>query len=126
MSEPSSPADNPGPGAGRGNWPVLVQVTFPAGDYSHAIGCWRDAQEWILDCGLAYATDLAGTLYHPAHPQSPVGEKLVPAPLLGLDGWETTVDLWCDDQAALARLLAIPLPEGAALLDENGRPFGRR
>ena len=105
--------------------PLYAQLAFRKGSYEHALHCYHDVRFWILENGLAYASDIAGIIYHPVHPQSPAGEKVVPMELVEQDGWQVTCDFWCDDQAALDRLLKLDLPPETELLDEEERAFQR-
>ena len=127
MSEESKngPTADAGSDDGRVKWPVYAQLAFPEGDYRHALECYHAASEWVAwEADLAYAEDTAGVIYHPVHRDSPAGEKLVPMELVEKDGRQLTCDFWCDNQAALDRLVALaPFPKGAVLLDEHARPF---
>jgi hypothetical protein len=103
--------------------PPDARLIFATGDYSHALGYYAIAKNLMLEWGLCFASDVAGVINSPRHPQWPEPhDSCVPTHLLDDPNWEASIDLWFDNPRRVAWLRGQQLPDGLRLeIKEEGK-----
>ena len=112
-------------------WGIAGYLTWPQGDYSHAMLCHHAAQSFLLLTGLASHSKVYGVLLPPAHPLNPVEDRLVPESLMPSPDWRTRAFFHVHDQETAQHLqqclddYSLDHP-GIELTDLAGHPFATR
>ena len=94
---------------------ILFTLTFEKGTYHQALEYYYFAREWVLHEGLCHTSKIYGTVNHPVHPDSPLGDKIVPDELASDPQWETAVNIVAEDEEMAAVVAQLKAPPFAKL-----------
>lgn len=99
--------------------PDLI-LCFAKGNYHDALLAYQECKGFVLHNGIAYDTRLVGVINSPSYKGQKVEGGFIPGDwkLTDLE-WQTTIDFWTNDPAALVRLKKLPLPAKAAWIQNE-------